>query len=56
MCNNSEVSADEAPEIGYCSTCEGDFEIVSDDNGTYLLCNCLRDSEEELYEPLDFNE
>jgi len=42
-------------ELEYCPECDGHFELIASDEGTYLNCNCPSSSAEG-FEELDFND
>lgn len=42
-------------ELEYCPHCDGHFEIITTDDGTFLNCDCPSSSDEG-FEELDFND
>ena len=57
MSNNSDErnTAAEGVEMAWCEECQGHFEVISTDNGTFLNCDCPSSSTEG-FEELDFND
>ena len=53
--NSVDPSVTAGVKLEYYPECDGHFEIITTDDGTFLNCNCPSSSSES-FEELDFND